>query len=643
MPAAGSDLNTLFPLIEFFADLHNPTAASTKNILLVVSADKEIAGFIGETMSETGCETLSAENADDGLTIYRKVKPSVIIVDIDSIGLSFIEALQISDMDKASVAALATLARIGDMEQYFNAGVSAFLWKPLNRAELKGFLSYSLGQIRLLKERSNVFRVLASSITDAFMIVDKDFNILFWNKEAEKVFLFKAAEVIGQSLLTSIVEEKYHHTLAKYIGHITKNIDYMSNRNIYVLARDKQQREIFCKINMTPLEIRGTVLAVIAFKDATDLHARQELTMLKGLIENLDIGFVVGDPEGTIIYANSCVNKLLCLGPAPIAGKNARDIFPVLSDLYVPEHLIRLEKYSTDLTLKFSADDVHHIRLKCDTVLNGSGNISNVFITCEDISDLLESRTHGNLPDDEALRHTKELTEQNERLQIELSRRNSIEDRMGTTVKDLNMLLKEVHHRVKNNLQIISSLISLQSDTINDDYLLNIFKDTKTRIRAMALIHDKLYKSTNMSKLNFAEYIQDLLAELYSTYEHYISGVALKVDIDPDLDIDIDIAIPCGLIINELMTNSIKYAFPERQDGVIEVSFARREDGKYFFSVGDNGVGCPACIDFKTFKSLGLQLVNDLITRKLKGTIDIDTTNGTIYHMEFYGQKQEGR
>lgn len=639
MSAAERDSSTLFPLLEFFIDLHNPSAASTKNVLLVVSADKEIAGFISEAMSETGCETLMAGNAGEGLALYRKIKPPVIIVDTASISLSFISELNISGLDNASVAVLAARDSINDMEQYFKAGVSAFLWKPLNRVELKGFLSYSLRQSRLLKERGNVFRIMANSMTDAFVIVDKDFNILFWNREAEKIFLYKAADVIGQSLLTSIIEEKYHHTLSKYIGHITKNIDYLSNRNIYVLALDKQHREIFCKIKMTPLEIRGEVLAVISFKDATDLHARQELTMLKGLIDNLETGFVIGDPEGTIIYANSYVNKLLCLGPGPITGKNARDIFPVLSDLYVPEHLVRLEKYSADLNIEFSAGDVLHVRLKCDTVLNSSGNISNVFITCEDMPECPEIKDAGNFSGDETLRQTKELADINERLQIELSRRNLIEDRMGTTVKDLNMLLKEVHHRVKNNLQIISSLISLQSETINDNYLLNIFKDTQTRIRAMALIHDKLYKSTNMSKLNFAEYIQDLLAELYATYEHYISGVALKVDIDPDLDIDIDIAIPCGLIINELITNSIKYAFPERQDGTITVSFARREDGKYSFSVGDNGVGCPAGMNFKTAKSLGLQLVNDLITRKLKGTIDIDTKNGTKYRMEFYGQK----
>jgi PAS domain S-box-containing protein len=516
--------------------------------------------------------------------------------------------------------------------------VSAFLWKPLNPAELKGSLDYSLRQGRLLKERENIFRVMANSITDAFVIVDKEFNILFWNREAEKIFLFKAADVIGKSLLTSIISRKYHHTLAKYIDHITKKIDYLSNKNIYILALDKQQREIFCKIKMIPLQIRGAVLAVIAFRDASDLHARQELTMLKRSIDNLDIGIVIGDPEGTIIYANSCINDLLCLSHDPITGKNARDIFPCLSDLYMSENLARLEKFSTDLSIKCSGEGVLNARLKCDTILNDSGNISAVIITCEEIPECMDMKHTGEFTGDDAIRRTRELVDKNERLQVELSRRNLIEDRMGTNLKDLNMLLKEVHHRVKNNLQIISSLISLQSETINDKYLLNIFKDTQTRIRAMALIHDKLYKSTNMSRLNFSEYIQDLMAELYATYENYISTVALKVDIDPDLDIDIDIAIPCGLIINELITNSIKYAFPDDRDGIIKVSFSREEDGKYAFSVGDNGVGYPADTDFRTSKSLGLQLVNDLITRKLKGTIDIDTVNGTKYRMEFYSQ-----
>ncbi|MCG6551846.1 MAG: PAS domain S-box protein [Candidatus Magnetominusculus sp. LBB02] len=624
--------NSLFPLLEFFVDLHSPSAALVKNVVLVVSKDKEIIEFIKETMSETGCETISAKDADEGLAIFSKVRPPAVIVDIEAITVDFISAFD----DTVSILALAARGSVGDMERYFSAGVSAFLWKPLNSVELKGFIGYALRQNRLLKERQSMFAVMANSITDAFVVVDKAFNILFWNKEAERIFLYKAADVIGQSLLTSIVEEKYHHTLAKYIGHITKNIDDMSNRNIYAIAVDKQKREIFCKIKMTPLQIRGAVVAVIAFRDASDMQARQELTMLKDLIDNLDVGFVIGDPEGTIIYANSCVNKLMCLGAAPIIGRNAKDIFPVLTDLYDSDNLVRLEKYTTDIKLEFSKDDILHVRLKCNTILNESGNASAVFITCEDISECVAIKKGidvSNFSEKEA----RELADRNERLQIELSRRNLIEDRMGTTLKDLNMLLKEVHHRVKNNLQIISSLISLQSDMITDKYLLNIFKDTLTRIRAMALIHDKLYKSTNMSKLNFSEYIQDLMAELYATYEH--CSVAFKVDIDPDLDIDIDIAIPCGLIINELITNSIKYAFAGRNDGVIWVSFIRHEDGKYIFSVADNGVGFPADKIIKTSKSLGLQLVNDLITRKLKGSIDINSTNGTEYRMEFYAQK----
>ncbi|MBF0319658.1 MAG: PAS domain S-box protein [Nitrospirae bacterium] len=628
MSAQGNDSGSaLFPLLEFFVDLHNPSAAAAKDAVLAVSADKGIIEFIRQAMSEVQCEVLMAGDAADALAIYNKARPPVIIADTETVALQGIEQLKRSAIDNASIVALAAHdGSINDMEQYFNAGVSAFLWKPLNPAELKGIVQYSLRQNRLLKERENVFRAMANSMSDAFVIVDKDYNILFWNKEAEKIFQHKAIEVIGQSLMASIISKKYHHTIAKHIGHITKNIDYLSSKNIYITALDKQEREIFCKIRMMPLEIRGAVLAVITFRDASDFQARQELTMLKRSIDHLDIGVAVGDPEGTIIYANSCMNELLRLSHGPIAGRDAREIFPCLRNLYQPENLARLEKFSTEIT---GGQD--SIRLKSDTVLNDSGSTAAVTITCEDIS--AASATAG-----DATGSTRELADKNEQLQIELSRRNIIEDRMGTTLKDLNMLLKEVHHRVKNNLQIISSLISLQSEAITDRYLLGIFKDTQTRIRAMALIHDKLYKSTNMSRLNFAEYIQDLLAELYATYENYINNVALKVDIDPDLDIDIDIAIPCGLIINELITNSIKYAFTGRNDGVIRVSFSRREDGKYAFSVGDNGVGYPAETNFRTSKSLGLQLVNDLITRKLKGTIDIDTTYGTKYDMEFYSQ-----
>ncbi|QWR76432.1 histidine kinase dimerization/phosphoacceptor domain -containing protein [Candidatus Magnetomonas plexicatena] len=204
--------------------------------------------------------------------------------------------------------------------------------------------------------------------------------------------------------------------------------------------------------------------------------------------------------------------------------------------------------------------------------------------------------------------------------------------RKSSEYKD--MLLKEIHHRVKNNFQLITSLLSLQSEAIEDETLRNVFIDSFNRIRTMSMIHTKLYQSADLSTLDFAEYVQELCAELVNSYEIHSNTPAIKLDINIKR-VDITTAIPCGLIINELISNSMKYAFKDGRQGAIFVSLNEDDSGNYVLITGDNGVGIPEGFDLSKARSLGMQLVHDLVKRKLKGTIDIDTTNGTTYRMVF--------
>ncbi|MEO5360068.1 MAG: response regulator [Nitrospirota bacterium] len=204
-------------------------------------------------------------------------------------------------------------------------------------------------------------------------------------------------------------------------------------------------------------------------------------------------------------------------------------------------------------------------------------------------------------------------------------------------------LLREIHHRVKNNFQVITSLLSLQSENITDTNMLNIFRDSYNRIKAMASIHTKLYQSADLSALDFDEYVRELTTELINSYELSSASPTLKLDIDVRT-VTLDIAIPCGLIINEIVSNSMKYAFrskPDGEAGEIIIGFHIDEDNNYVLSVGDNGAGIPSDFDLTKAKSLGIRLVHDLVTRKLKGTIAIDTTSGTVYKIGFKKLKTE--
>ena len=228
---------------------------------------------------------------------------------------------------------------------------------------------------------------------------------------------------------------------------------------------------------------------------------------------------------------------------------------------------------------------------------------------------------------------TAALTESNERLQWEVGERLRTEERLRASLGEKEILLKEIHHRVKNNLQIIYSLLSLQSDLILDEQTLELFKDSKHRIRSMALIHEKLYRSEDLARIDFGEYVNALTSDLLSSYSSNPTGLNLKLHVN-GVHLSVDTAVPCGLMLNELFTNSLKYAFPDGQDGEINIELLKNGGEEFRLVIGDNGIGIPEEVDFRNTKSLGLQLVNSLAAQ-LDGAVELDRTHGTTFTITF--------
>jgi PAS domain S-box-containing protein len=216
-----------------------------------------------------------------------------------------------------------------------------------------------------------------------------------------------------------------------------------------------------------------------------------------------------------------------------------------------------------------------------------------------------------------------------ERIKLtELTAKNQI---LKRSLNDQETLLREIHHRVNNNMQIISSLLSLQSAHVNDERDLQLFKDSQNRVKSMAKVHERLYQSYDLSSIKFAAYCQSLLTDLFSSHRA-APGIRLRTDII-DVSFNMETAIPCGLIINELVSNSLKYAFPNNV-GEISVSLKHYNQGQFLLTISDNGVGIPEDIDFKHNSSLGFRLTNNL-TSQLEGKIDLFRENGTTYRIVF--------
>ncbi len=201
-------------------------------------------------------------------------------------------------------------------------------------------------------------------------------------------------------------------------------------------------------------------------------------------------------------------------------------------------------------------------------------------------------------------------------------------------LREYEVLLRDVHHRVKNNLQVIASLLGLQAEYIQDQRALDAFTESQSRVRAMALVHERVYQSSDLARVDLAAYVRDL-AERQFVAMGADPGISLKVDVEP-VSLPMDTAIPCGLLISELISNSIKHAFPGGRGGTISVTL-RRDDDQIVLAVGDDGVGLPEGLDYRQTESLGLQLVT-ILAQQLGAAIDLDRSSGTRFTIAFHDQ-----
>jgi len=238
-----------------------------------------------------------------------------------------------------------------------------------------------------------------------------------------------------------------------------------------------------------------------------------------------------------------------------------------------------------------------------------------------------------------------------ERAQQEIVERMRAEVQIEASLKEKEVLLKEIHHRVKNNLQVVSSLLNLQTGYVDDAQALGVLRDSRHRIRSMALIHEALYKSQDLARVDFSGYIRNLSSYLLRSYGDLAEAISLNIETD-EVSLGINSAVPCGLILNELISNSLKHAFPSTEDrssngaspGIEnaldgtkgEIYIKLRTDGNNQLSlvVGDNGVGFSPDLDFRNTSSLGLQLVNTLV-EQLEGTIELENSGGTAFQITF--------
>jgi PAS domain S-box-containing protein len=424
--------------------------------------------------------------------------------------------------------------------------------------------------------------------------------------------------------------------------------------NEYNLLQKRDELLVVNVKNTFVTIIVGTLLSCIIFltvfyildreigeRKKVEIAIRREMEFSDRLLKSSIDGIIAFDSNCKITLWNPGIESLMGIEKSQTLGKNAFDVLPFLKEIGEDKYYYETLKgnyviakdrwFFIPETGKEGFFEAYYSPI-FDIDKQIVGGIA-IVRDCTQRKYNLEAleRTKEEL-EHRVIERTAALSKVNDDLRNEIAERKKAEEQINASLQEKVVLLREIHHRVKNNLQVISSLLNLQSGYIEDKRSLEIFRESQNRVRSMALIHEKLYQSKELNKIEFSEYIKSLTKDLFNSYNVDNNRIILKSDFD-GIYFEIDTAILCGLIINELVSNSLKHAFPDSRKGEIFISIKKMEN-KYSLVLRDNGIGFPQNIDYKKTESLGLQLVNTL-TEQLGGMIDLHRNGCTEFRIEF--------
>lgn len=367
-------------------------------------------------------------------------------------------------------------------------------------------------------------------------------------------------------------------------------------------------------------------------------------SLLRQVIDLHPSMIFVRDREGFFIYANQGLADEIGVTVENIIGKHLTDVptFTEYAQQYSQEDITVLDTLQElripEEKVVFPSGEEHWFYTIKRPIIGKDGTANQLLGVSVDITEhkqteaeLMEYRGH---LEKLVTERTIEITGANECLQQEITDRKLTEEKLKASLAEKDVLLKEIHHRVKNNLQVISSLLDLQAQYIRDPQALQSFQDSQIRVKAMARVHEQLYQSDDLAQVDFTRYIQNTASSLFSAYGGRSKGISFLPQIE-DIAVSIDTAIPLALIVSELIANSLKHGFPHpKNDGEILVKLWLGENSSGNLLVSDNGVGLPVEIDWQNPFTLGLKLVN-ILTRQLRGRVELNRNKGTAFQVTF--------
>jgi len=442
-----------------------------------------------------------------------------------------------------------------------------------------------------LKEKEEEYRLLIENQTDYIIKFDLDGLLRFVSPSYCEILGRIEEELLGKSFIPLLHEEDRHKT--------DKAIDllYKPPYTSYIEQRvqTKNGWRWIAWAYKSIVDDNNKVTGFVGVgRDIHDQKMAQEAlkeseSKYRSIFENTGAMTMIFDENMDISLVNSEFEKFSGYLKKEIQGlKNVSD-FVVREDLSRIKGYHRLQRINPDAIPKN-----YEVQL-----VNRKGEVKEFFATF----DMIPGTRKGIISF------------------MDITDRKVAENKIKKSLREKEILLREIHHRVKNNLQIISTLLELQCDQIKDEEVMELYRESENRIQSIALIHENLYQSDDLASIQIDEYINNLLNDLMNSYG-IESSVNLNIDVDK-ITLGIETAIPCGLIINELVSNSLKYAFPNGTSGNIYLSLKEKDDGTFKLLISDDGSAFPSDFEEKKNRTLGLQLVNNLV-KQLDGDLDFN-------------------
>ncbi|MEJ2181900.1 MAG: PAS domain S-box protein [Nitrospirota bacterium] len=464
------------------------------------------------------------------------------------------------------------------------------------------FLAFGFIIARILNKQQiaeKKYRTLFESATDAIFIVDIDGNFLDVNRTAYERLGYTKEELLSTHISKLDPPE--------FSTRVPERFARIKERGVAVFESAHLRKDgtvMPVEVNARLLDYEGRKVFFSVVRDISERRKAEEMLRdseqrFRAAFENAAIGASMADLKGRFIK----INRFLC----NMLGYTEEEMLSkTFSEVTHPDDV----QIGLDAMKTMVSEDVEYTSFE-KRYIRKDGQVIHLIISPAIIRD-----------DDRKPLYFVSLFQ-------DITQRKKAEEKVTSSLKEKEILLREVHHRVKNNMAIISALLQLQSQYFKNEEFTRVFKDSQNRIKSMALVHEKLYSTQDFAHIGFGDYVEDLARHLFQAYGKEVRLI-LHAD---DISLNIDMMVSCGLIINELITNSLKHAFEDTGAPEIDISLSI-DDGRAVLVYADNGTGLPEHIDFHNSDTLGLQIIN-MLTYQLKGSIEVNASAGTTFTIAF--------